>query len=658
MPLTTDLAWSGGGTGFKLLATTADGGAYPYSLIELRTNPVSEVLIGATRYTSGLDLSPDGALYGGASELRRFNPTNGSTTLIGPFLTAAGSNITMFNMTFHPNGTFYGLGLIDDGLYTIDLATARVTQLGTVTDTVVCIEFAADGTLYGAFAKLVKLDPATGRTLSTIGTMSNSITDMDFAADGSLFGIDDDYYALFRINPTNGANTKLAEYGYGFSYPRTLSSYPVFTPPASAPPTTYDVYFGTNPVPGSAQLLGSTPDLAFNLPVLDSLTTYYWKVVARRVGETSSPVWRFTTTTVGPLHHFTWNTVASPQPVASPILVTVTAEDALGKTVPSFSGAVGLSARRFGSTNQIGSGTSAGTYLIDNYFPRARTEVIYLANDLGGPKRLASAALEVASITGRTLTNWSIRMKHTTRTSFTVGDYWDTDGWTVVYRTNQVFSSTGWFSVAFSAPFEYNGSNHLLVDFSHNNGTATFYPQSACRYTTAAQSRSLANVDSFGSYGDPWSWSGLNPFGLPSTSIPNIRFMTGGPVAIDPTTSGAFQNGVWAGAVSVLETGSGMALSARDGSGHSGESNPFDVTASPPSELLTGAAVWQGTNFIFGFTNSAGLTFTVVSATNVALPLAEWPALGTATEVAPGAYQFTDPLGTNHARRFYRVRWP
>ena len=96
-------------------------------------------VIGATRYTSGLDLSPDGALYGGTSELRRFNPTNGSTTLIGPFLTAGGSNVTMHNMTFHSNGTLYGFGLIDDGLYTIDLATARITQLGTITDTVVCV---------------------------------------------------------------------------------------------------------------------------------------------------------------------------------------------------------------------------------------------------------------------------------------------------------------------------------------------------------------------------------------------------------------------------------------------------------------------------------------------------------------------------------------
>lgn len=659
VPLTADLAWSGGGNAFRLLATTADGGAHPYSLIELRTNPVSEVLIGGTRYTSGLDLSPDGALYGGASELRRFNPTNGSTTLIGPFLTAAGSNVTMFSLTFHPNGTCYGMGLIDDGLYTIDLATARITPVGTITDTVVCIEFAADGTLYGAFWDLFKLDPVTGSTLGNIGRMSNHIVDLDFAPDGTLFGLDDDYYALFRINPTNGANIMLGEYGYGFSYPRTLSSYPVFTPPASAPLTTYDVYFGTNPVPGSAEFVGSTTNLNFGLPVLDSLTTYYWKVVAKRTGQTSSPIWRFSTTTVGPLHHFAWNTVPSPQPVASPIPVTLTAQDSLDKTVPAFTGTVNLSARRFGTTNQIGSGTSTGTHPMPTYFGASRSEVIYLTNELGGPRRFTSAALDVATAPGRTMTNWTIRLKHTTKTNFAILDYWDADGWTVVYQTNQSIAAPGWYTFNFSTPFDYNGTNHLMVDFSFNNlnffGAAYGY----CRYTTASQNRLFYYDQSGNTYGDPLSWSGnMSPMGFPNTAIPNLRFMTGGPVAIDQATSGSFANGVWTDTISVLETGSDIALAARDGSAHSGESNPFNVILSPPPTWLTSLTLVPGSSFGFSFTNTPDLTFTVLGTTNLALPPGDWPVLGPATETAPGQFEFADPLSTNHPQRFYRIRWP
>lgn len=60
--------------------------------------------------------------------------------------------------------------------------------------------------------------------------------------------------------------------------------------------TTFDVYFGTEPVPGLAQLRGTTEAAVWPMPPLAPLTTYYWRVVARR-GELSapSPIWQFTT---------------------------------------------------------------------------------------------------------------------------------------------------------------------------------------------------------------------------------------------------------------------------------------------------------------------------------------------------------------------------
>jgi hypothetical protein len=664
VPLTADLAWSGGGNTYRLLATTIDGGAHPYSLIELRTNPVSEVLIGGTAYTPALDMSPDGELYGGMSDLRRFNPTNGTTTLIGPYTTATGSNISMIALSFHPNGTLYGLSLsfldaqsrLCHDLYKIDTANARITQFSTVTDLVICIEFAADGTLYGSFGDLVKLDPATGRTLSRIGALSNAIVEMDFAPDGTLYGLDDDYYGLFRINPTNAAVTMLGDFD---SYPHALSSYPLFTPPASAPLTTYDVYFGTNPVPGSAEFMGSTTNISFNLPVLDSLTTYYWKVVAKRTGQASSPVWRFTTTTVGPLHHFAWNSLQSAEPVNYPISVTITAQDSLGKTVPSFTDTVTLSARRYGTTNQVGTGTSPGTHPMPTYFSQSRCEAIYLTNELGGASRLTALALDVSGVPGRTMTNWTIRLKHTSRTNFVLYDSWDTNGWTQVYRTNQSITATGWNVFTFSTPFDYSGTSNLMVDFSFNNQNAVGAAYGYCRYTATGQTRVFYSDQSANTYGDPLAWYGMwNPLGFNINSLPNVRFLTGGPVAIDRATSDAFQSGVWNGTISVLETGSAIALSARDGSSHTGESNPFDVITSLPSEVLSGIAGVQGTNFTFGFTNAPGLAFMVLGTTNVALPLSNWPVIGLASELAPGQYQFTDTLGTNPVHRFYRVRWP
>ncbi|MBC8094828.1 MAG: autotransporter-associated beta strand repeat-containing protein [Akkermansiaceae bacterium] len=62
--------------------------------------------------------------------------------------------------------------------------------------------------------------------------------------------------------------------------------------------------------------------------------------------------------------------------------------------------------------------------------------------------------------------------------------------------------------------------------------------------------------------------------------------------------------------------------------------------------------------FQFAFTNANGASFSVLTATNLSLPLTNWTILGPVTETSPGQFQFTDPTATNSPRRFYRVRSP
>src|SRR6185436_790557 len=47
-------------------------------------------------------------------------------------------------------------------------------------------------------------------------------------------------------------------------------------------PTSFDVYFGTNAIPGSSQFLGNTTNQSWDLPALVISTTYYWQIVSRR----------------------------------------------------------------------------------------------------------------------------------------------------------------------------------------------------------------------------------------------------------------------------------------------------------------------------------------------------------------------------------------
>jgi len=86
----------------------------------------------------------------------------------------------------------------------------------------------------------------------------------------------------------------------------------------------------------------------------------------------------------------------------------------------------------------------------------------------------------------------------------------------------------------------------------------------------------------------------------------------------------------------------------------------FEAQISPGSGLvlLTGAAKLDSGGFGFSFTNVPGATFTVFTATNVALPLSNWTVLGVPIEIAPGQFQFADPQVTNSPQQFYRVTSP
>jgi hypothetical protein len=78
----------------------------------------------------------------------------------------------------------------------------------------------------------------------------------------------------------------------------------------------------------------------------------------------------------------------------------------------------------------------------------------------------------------------------------------------------------------------------------------------------------------------------------------------------------------------------------------------------PIPTLLTQLAKLPTGAFQFKFRNTPGLSFNVLSATNLALPLTDWESLGNAAEISPGHYQFTDLEAAQDSQRFYRVGSP
>jgi hypothetical protein len=278
-------------------------------------------------------------------------------------------------------------------------------------------------------------------------------------------------------------------------------------------------------------------------------------------------------TTPGALASFTWDPIPSPRYENIPFSVSVSAQDANGYLVTDFTGTADLTASVGNGATTVGSGSSAWNYPLSSYYHDARTQVIYLGSELGAACRITKLALDVTVVPGQTLNSWTIRMKHTTLADYAGSALWENTGWTTVYQADETISSTGWVEFEFSTPFDYNGTDNLMIDFCFNNTSWT--RDGECRFTSAAATRSLsARVDS--TAGDPLTWSGTTPAPASGTQVPNIRLTTGTPIACSPSTSGNFTSGLWSGDVTVEAPGTNVALAASWG-GASGTSATFNV---------------------------------------------------------------------------------
>jgi DNA-binding beta-propeller fold protein YncE len=80
------------------------------------------------------------------------------------------------------------------------------------------------------------------------------------------------------------------------------------------------------------------------------------------------------------------------------------------------------------------------------------------------------------------------------------------------------------------------------------------------------------------------------------------------------------------------------------------------IIGSPPT--LTGLQMLGSGAFQFAFTNTPSAVFTVVSTTNLSLPLCDWTVVGSPVEIPAGVYQFTSQPTTNVSQIFYGVISP
>lgn len=115
----------------------------------------------------------------------------GSQTRIGPVQTATGGTVVLTDVALSPSGELFACRL--GGLYTVDPATAFLTEIGTFNHSgMVGLAFDESGTLYGSTnsGELVTVNTATGAS-TLVGSFGPGIIgdgDLAFTDSGQLWG--------------------------------------------------------------------------------------------------------------------------------------------------------------------------------------------------------------------------------------------------------------------------------------------------------------------------------------------------------------------------------------------------------------------------------------------------------------------------------------
>jgi hypothetical protein len=182
-----------------------------------------------------------------------------------------------------------------------------------------------------------------------------------------------------------------------------------------------------------------------------------------------------------------------------------------------------------GSTNSIviGTGTSTtGNMPYGTYYMDQRSQIIITRAELiaAGYTSANSIIKNLAFFTGtastQTMTSFTIKISHTTASSFSSTSFLTGSGPVTVFSGNVAAVSNQWNTHTFNTPFTYNGSNNLLIDICFNN--SSFTSDTPVRFTTTSSNTALYRRQDVASGGICTTTTGTR-----STARPNVRFTFG-----------------------------------------------------------------------------------------------------------------------------------
>ncbi len=319
-------------------------------------------------------------------------------------------------------------------------------------------------------------------------------------------------------------------------------------------------------------------NLIVNVPVLGDLQpepvkTFFLNIAnaGNGVVTDSQGVATIVDNDVAPVAGFTFTSITSTNYAGSELPFTITARDGNGDPAVGFNDPVSLLALQEQRVVTIASNALPWGLPLAASFHDARLQSIYLANEIGGAGRIVGLALDVTSVPGQTLSNFTVRMRATPEFFYAV-PMWHAAGWVTNYQHDTLFASNGWTTLPFFQPFNYSGQGHLMVDFSYDNSS---YSGDGLVNSTATTANRSVYLRSDSAHGNPLAWSGNNPPLISTSRVANIRLILDRKTPLLPNATGNFVNGVWTGTVRLDTATTNVALRVIDQEGHMGDSNPF-----------------------------------------------------------------------------------
>ncbi len=174
------------------------------------------------------------------------------------------------------------------------------------------------------------------------------------------------------------------------------------------------------------------------------------------------------------------------------------------------------------NTLTIGNGTGTTTTPYGTYYMDGKTQYIITKAELTAAgytstnKIIKSLGFNVASASSQVMNGFTIKIGHTTASSFASSSFYSNTGMTTVYSGN-VTAAAGWKTHTFTTPFTYNGTDNLLVEICFDNSA---YTTDSKTYYTATSTYNTLYLRSDVPSGGVCS----NTTGTRTYNRPNMRF--------------------------------------------------------------------------------------------------------------------------------------